>query len=154
MGGRAKGFNILVVGHNPVLRGFAAAALASAGYGIHEAEDSWQAFALCESLERPLHLLVAEVCPGRDMGGVELYRHLRVLRPALKALYLSQVPSDPALRMELQAALDSYLSIPYSREGLLAKVSRLLVPGAAGSRKLWATRREDWAPAGESAPGT
>jgi CheY-like chemotaxis protein len=151
--GRAKSRNILVVGSDPTQRGFAAAVLASAGYGVHEAGDSWQAFAQCESLDRPLHLLVAEVCPGRGPGGVELFRHLRVLRPAMKALYLSNVPSDPALRMELQSALDSYLSIPFSREGLLAKAARLLEREGAGNRKLWAKGREDWAPAGEPAPG-
>lgn len=152
MGGKTKG-NILVVERNPAQRTFAAALLAAEGYWVAEAEDAWQAFSLCESLGRPLHLLAAEVGPGRDQGGVELYRHLHVLRPELKALYLASVPADPSLRLELETALDSYLSKPFTREALLDKVERLLSKGRGEVRQLSARRRTDWLPAEEPAPG-
>jgi CheY-like chemotaxis protein len=149
---KSKG-HILVVERNPAHRTFAAAVLVSAGYWVVEAEDPWQAFSLCESMERPLHLLAAEVSPGRDLGGVELFRHLSVLRPGLKVLYLSSVPADSALRVELQSALDSYLSKPFTREDLLAKVARLLSPEHIGKGRIWANGRADWRPTGEPAPG-
>lgn len=152
MGEKTKG-NILVVEQNPAQRTLAAALLSAEGYWVAEAEDAWQAFSLCESLGRPLHLLAAEVGPGRDQGGVELYRHLHVLRPGLKVLYLSSVPAELSLRLELQAALDSYLSKPFTREALLDKVARLLSYGRGEKRRMWTRRKTDWLPAEEPAPG-
>lgn len=145
--------NILVVERNPAQRTFAAATLTAAGYWVAEAEDSWQAFSLCESLARPLHLLAAEVSPGRDLGGVELYRHLQSLRPGMKVLYLSGVPADPALRSELQSALDAYLSKPFTGDVLLAKVGRLLDRSNETDGRLWAQSRVDWRAARSTAPG-
>lgn len=144
--------NILLVEKDAGIRGFAASVLAGDGYGVFETEDAFQAFTLSESLTPPLHLLAAEVTAGSDLGGVELSRHLQVLRPGLKVLYLSSVPADPALREELQGALDSYLSKPFTRESLLAKVAKLLAAGREDGKRLWKKPRMDWRPAAEPAP--
>lgn len=130
---RGKG-NIVLVERDPVLRAYVTLTLAREGYGVFECEDGYQAFLLSETLEQPLHLLLAEVVVGADISGVELSRHLQVLRPGLKVLYLSTVPSNPALRRELQSVLDSYLSKPFTGPELIAKVERLMLKGrAAGS---------------------
>jgi DNA-binding response OmpR family regulator len=159
--GRGKG-NILLVEREAELRAFISGILTDAGYVVFESADGYQAFLLSESLTQPLHLLLAEVDLGAEIGGVELSRHLQVLRPGLKVLFLSTVPANPELRRELQAMLDSYLSKPFTEAALLAKVDRMMEKGRAGgnaARGGSLTRMEqrvavikaDWKPAGEPA---
>jgi DNA-binding response OmpR family regulator len=122
---RGKG-NILLVEREHALRIAVRHALTGEGYNVFEAEDGHQAFLLSENLAQPMHLLVADVILDRGLNGVELSRHLRVLRPGLRVLYLSGVPANPALRLELQARLDSYLSKPFTDECLIGKVKALM----------------------------
>jgi DNA-binding response OmpR family regulator len=135
---RSQG-NILLVERDPRLRAFVSRVLTEAGYVVFECEDGYQAFLLSESLTQPVHLLIAEVDLGTEPGGVELSRHLQVLRPGLRVLFLSTVPSNSDLRRELQAMLDSYLSKPFSAADLLDKVraqmeKRRQNPGRKGNR--------------------
>ncbi len=135
---RSEG-NILLVERDPALRAFVSRTLTEAGYVVFESEDGYQAFLLSESLTQPVHLLVAEVDLGIDPGGVELSRHLQVLRPGLRVLFLSTVPTNPDLRRELQAMLDSYLSKPFTAGDLLDKVRAQMEkcranPGRKGNR--------------------
>jgi DNA-binding response OmpR family regulator len=123
---RGKG-NVLLVERDPELRASVTYILTRAGYAVFGCEDGYQAFLLSETLEQPLHLLLAEVLVGEDLSGVELARHLQVLRPGLCVLFLSTIPANPDLRRELQAMLDSYLSKPFTEETLLAKVEALMV---------------------------
>src|SRR5690606_16273428 len=125
--------NILLVEREPALRISIRHALIGEGYTVFEAEDGHQAFLLSENLIQPINLLVADVMLERGLNGVELSRHLRVLRPGLRVLYLSGVPANPSLRLELQARLDSYLPKPFTRAGRLGKVSRLMHRGPAAS---------------------
>lgn len=149
---RGKG-NILLVERDPILRESVSRTLTGEGYVVYACEDGFRAFVLCESLAQPLHLLLAEVLTGADMSGVEFSRNLKILRPGLRVLYLSAVPADPSLRMELQAALDSYLSKPFTARDLVGKVERLLaknpVRGVGAGRN--AEGRRDWLPVSESA---
>jgi DNA-binding response OmpR family regulator len=140
---RSQG-NILLVDKDPEVRREVMRLLAPAGYCVFAAEDGYQAFLLSESLDQPLHLLLAEVRVGADLSGVELARHLQVLRPGLLVLYLSTIPGNPELRRELQAALDTYLSKPFSGEALLAKVGTQMEKSRAQGRG--ATGREPSGP--------
>lgn len=127
---RGKG-NILLVEREAELRAFINRILTEAGYVVFECADGYQAFLLSEALTQPLHLLLAEVDLGIEPGGVELSRHLQVLRPGLRVLFLSTVPTNPALRRELQAMLDSYLSKPFSSLDLLGKVEAMMAKSRA-----------------------
>jgi DNA-binding response OmpR family regulator len=127
---RGKG-NILLVEREAELRAFINRVLTEAGYVVFECADGYQAFLLSEALKQPLHLLLAEVDLGIEPGGVELSRHLQVLRPGLRVLFLSAVPTHPGLRRELQAMLDSYLSKPFSSLDLLGKVEALMAKSRA-----------------------
>lgn len=161
---RGKG-NILLVEREAELRAFINRVLTEAGYVVFECADGYQAFLLSEALTQPLHLLLAEVDLGIEPGGVELSRHLQVLRPGLRVLFLSTVPTNPGLRKELQAMLDSYLSKPFSSQDLLAKVEALMAknranPGrkdgmdqriaVAAPKPAERPRRPDWRPAAGS----
>ncbi|HKP95982.1 MAG TPA: response regulator [Fibrobacteria bacterium] len=130
---RGKG-NILLVERDPELRAFIGLTLTREGYAVFETEDGYQAFLLSETLAQPLHLLLAEVLVGEGLSGVELARHLQVLRPGLSVLYLSTIPANPDLRRELQAMLDSYLSKPFTGEDLVAKVGILMEKSRAKAK--------------------
>lgn len=135
---RSKG-NIILVERDPSLRAFVGRTLMDAGYVVFESADGYQAFLLSESLTHTVHLLIAEVDLGIEPGGVELSRHLQVLRPGLRVLFLSSVPTNPDLRRELQAMLDSYLSKPFTAADLLEKVAAQMEkcranPGRKGNR--------------------
>ncbi|GEM_PF-2254867 len=164
---RNKG-NILLVERDAGLRATVGADLRAEGYSVFECADGYEAFLLSETLAQTLHLLVAEVDLGIDLGGVELSRHLQVLRPGLRVLFLSTVPANPDLRRELQAMLDSYLSKPFSSADLLAKVEAQMEkcranPGRKGGKmdqRIGVVKaknvveripREDWRPAIEPA---
>lgn len=146
-GARSKG-NILLVDRDPEVRDQVTRVLLPEGYSVFPAEDGYRAFVLSESLDRPLHLLLAEVRVGADLSGVELARHLQVLRPGLLVLYLSTVPGNPELRRELQAALDTYLSKPFPGDALLAKVGRLMEKSRAAARGGKSREAEAYAPGG------
>ena len=118
--------NVLLVERDPGTRASVNRVLTQAGYVVSACEDGYQAFLLSETLEQPLHLLIAEVRVGKDLSGVELARHLQVLRPGLRVLYLSTIPANPDLRRELQTVLDSYLSKPFEDGLLLAKAEALM----------------------------
>jgi DNA-binding response OmpR family regulator len=139
---RSKG-NILLVERDPEIRTFVSRTLALEGYTVFESEDGYQAFLLSETLDRPLHLLLAEVVVGADLSGVELARHLQILRPGLFALFLSTIPANPDLRKELQATLDSYLSKPFNAVDLLAKVAALMEKSRARARGEWKGRKTE-----------
>lgn len=140
--------NILLAEKDPVLRAVIRRALLGADYMVFEAEDGHQAFLLSETLALPLNLLLTDAVLDRHLSGVELSRHLRVLRPGLRVLYLSGVPADPALRRELESKLDSYLSKPFTAEGLLAKVEALLRAGVASAPEFPAAVRRGFAAKG------
>lgn len=123
--------NILLAEKDPVLRAAIRRALLRAEYAVFEAEDGHQAFLISETLSLPLNLLLTDAVLDRHLNGVELSRHLRILRPGLRVLYLSGVPADPSLRRELESKLDSYLSKPFTADGLLGKVETLLRKGMA-----------------------
>lgn len=151
---RGKG-NILLVERDPEIRAFVSRTLTREGYSVFECEDGYQAFLLSETLSQPLHLLLAEVFVGEDLSGVELARHLQVLRPGLCVLYLSTIPANPDLRRELQSMLDSYLSKPFGEEDLVSKVRALMEKSrtkAMGTGKGSAGSRQDWRPASLPVP--
>jgi DNA-binding response OmpR family regulator len=148
---RSKG-NILLVERDAALRALVGRTLTEAGYVVFESSDGYQAFLLSESLTQPVHLLVSEVDLGMEPGGVELSRHLQVLRPGLRVLFLSTVPTNPDLRRELQAMLDSYLSKPFTAADLLDKVAAQMEkcranPGRKGNRMEQGNRTEQRAAA-------
>lgn len=163
---RSKG-NILLVERDSGVRAFVSRILTEVGYVVFESADGFQAFLLSESLTQPIHLLVAEVDLGTEPGGVELSRHLQVLRPGLRVLFLSTVPANPDLRRELQAMLDSYLSKPFQAADLVRKVDAQMEkyrsnPGRKGNRmeqragavpagRETGLPREDWRPEAEPA---
>lgn len=118
--------NILLVDTDPGVRETASRILTLRGYVVFEARDGHDAYRLSENLGHPLHLLVTDVILDVHLNGFDLVRHLQVARPGLPALYLASVPSEEAVRLDLELSLDAFLSKPFDETRLVGKVEALL----------------------------
>lgn len=118
--------NILLVDTDPRVRESASRILTLGGYVVFEARDGHDAYRLSENLGHHLHLLVTDVILDLHLNGFDLARHLQVARPGLPALYLSSVPSEEAVRRDLELSMDAFLSKPFDEARLADKVDALL----------------------------
>jgi PAS domain S-box-containing protein len=116
---------ILLVEDEPAVRRLTRSILDRAGYTVLEASGGEEALARVSAGSRGIDLLVTDVVmPG--MGGPELARRARTVRPDLPILCMSGYSSDvQALRGE--AALETdFLPKPFSADNLLARVREIL----------------------------
>jgi two-component system, cell cycle sensor histidine kinase and response regulator CckA len=111
---------ILLVEDEPAVRQLFAQALMRAGYRVFEARNGQEAMTVFDQHGDTIDLLLTDLRMPY-MGGTELVQHLRARRSTLKLLCVSGYPS--AGDDELSAA---FLSKPFSREDLLAKVREVL----------------------------
>ena len=131
---RTKG-NILLVERDPELRAFVSRTLGMEGYTVFESEDGYQAFLLSETLERPLHILLAEVVVGADLSGVELALHMREHFPECKVLLISGQASvrDFSTAFLARSSAVRFAAKPVEPEKILEFVASCGRPGASGS---------------------
>jgi PAS domain S-box-containing protein len=98
--------------------------LESGGYIVLEAETSGQALEFAQKHQGPIHLLLTDVVmPG--MGGVELAREIRSIRPDIKVLYMSGYAPGAAGSEGLEEST-LFLQKPFTPEELLRSVRRVL----------------------------
>jgi DNA-binding response OmpR family regulator len=125
------GQTILIVDDEESIRTLVHRVLSEAGYKISVASDGPQAIDIASRLD-PLDLLVTDLMMPQ-MNGDELGRRLRLLRPALKVLYLTGF-SDQLFKEKVTLWEDeAYLDKPCSIKGLREAVS-LLLSGSVGAR--------------------
>jgi CheY-like chemotaxis protein len=113
---------ILLVEDDEQLRIVLATILRRRGYHVIDAQNAGEALLACETSTQSIELLLTDVAMPR-MTGPELAARLRVLRPAMKVVYmsghLSGMPVDPAPSSEL-------LEKPIAPDLLLARVREAL----------------------------
>jgi len=111
---------ILLVEDEPAVRQLFATALARAGYRVLEARNGQEALNVFDQHGESIDLLLTDMRMPY-MGGAELAQHLRARRRTLKLLCVSGYPNvrDSALTSD-------FLSKPFSRDDLLAKVREVL----------------------------
>ena len=120
-GGRPRGGEtILLVEDEPAVRQLFSQALVRAGYQVYEARNGQEAMKLFEQHADSIDLLLTDIRMPY-MGGTELAQQLRSRRRTLKLICVSGYPT--AGEEELDA---DFLSKPFSREDLLAKVREVL----------------------------
>ena len=105
--------------------------LASAGYRVLSATDGEVALKLAEQLAETIDLVVTDVVMPK-LGGPELVRHLRVVRPTIKVLYLTGYPADAFGPSGAPPKGDAVLNKPFTQITLRARVAEVLA-GAAGA---------------------
>ena len=116
---------ILLVEDEPELRKLAKRILSQHGYNVLAAADGREALRLAELYANPIDLLVTDVVMP-VMGGRELARQISALRPAIKVLFMSGYTDDAVMRHGVLSAETAFLQKPFTVEGLLAKVRKVL----------------------------
>jgi len=99
--------------------------LESAGYSVLEPEAPGQVLELAQTHPGPIHLLLTDVVmPG--MGGADLAREMRSVRPDIKVLYMSGYAPRAAGGGERLEESVPFLQKPFTSEDLLRSVRRVL----------------------------
>jgi CheY-like chemotaxis protein len=114
---------ILLVEDEAVLRKVCQVYLETKGYTVLEAGNAKEAMKICQSYDRPIHLLITDiVMPGS--GGLELAKSVLELRPALAVILMSGY-TDRSLDRE-GTDFGEFLQKPFSFDAL-ARTVRLLL---------------------------
>ena len=95
------------------------------GYRVLLAPDGKQAFALAEQHLDEINIVISDtIMPA--MGGLDLYRRLRTLRPGLKVVLMTGYADGMLQDSEIQAAGLQLLSKPFTRQTLARKLREVL----------------------------
>ncbi len=123
--GKTEG-TILLVEDEAGVRDVSTRLLEQAGYEVLVAQSGEEALELAAAA-KSLDLLVTDVVmPG--LSGREVADLLTKARPGLKVLFMSGYTEDAVVQRGVLAGEVALLEKPFTREGLLAAVRRVLVP--------------------------
>jgi CheY-like chemotaxis protein len=115
---------VLVVDDEAPIRQLERLILANDGYEVIEASGGAEAFDLLQD-GRALDLLIADLdMPG--VGGEEMVRRIRAMRPDLKVLYVTAHIDRLLDVRQMLCQGEAFLDKPFSPQGLLEAVSLLL----------------------------
>jgi CheY-like chemotaxis protein len=104
--------------------------LEAEGYRVLEARDAAQALELLRRHEGVLHLLLTDIVLPR-MNGPELAARARMVRPALRVVYMSAHLADPVVEEQVERQ-ETLLPKPFSSATLKSTVEKAL-----GERRQW-----------------
>jgi two-component system, cell cycle sensor histidine kinase and response regulator CckA len=123
---------VIVVDDEPHVRDFAAEVLREAGYHVLEAVSAAQALDLVRNGKGTISLVVTDLVMP-DMRGQELARLLADAYRGVKVLFISGFPWDPATADTRPGLQVDFLAKPFTVDGLVGKVRRLLASPRAGA---------------------
>jgi len=116
---------VLLVEDDESVRAVARSALLTQGYRVLEARSGDEAGRLVAEEARRIDLVVTDVVmPGMD--GPQLVSQLRVIRPALKALFISGYAERAVVQHGLVPTGSPFLEKPFTPEQLLREIRTLL----------------------------
>jgi two-component system cell cycle sensor histidine kinase/response regulator CckA len=125
---------IVVVDDEPLVRAMAARALEEAGYEVLPVDSGTAALELMERQGDGVRLVLTDVAMA-GVGGRELGRRLRDLRPTLPVLYMSGYPEDEVVRRGLLEGQHPFIQKPFTPATLAGTVRRLLDATARAGRQ-------------------
>jgi two-component system, cell cycle sensor histidine kinase and response regulator CckA len=114
---------ILVVEDADPIRKLVCTMLSQDGYQCLEARDGTEALQVVERAPE-LHLVLTDVVMPH-MGGAELARHLSVLRPEVRIIFMSGYTEDPIVR-HVEQISGIFLPKPFTASALSSKVREAL----------------------------
>jgi signal transduction histidine kinase len=117
--------SILLVEDEPQVRAVVRAMLTLSGYTVIEACDGAEAFSLCEQFDQPIDVMLTDVALP-IMSGPDLAKHVALLRPGLKVVYMSGYTEKASIQHGALGPEAAFLQKPFSVEDLLRKVRQVL----------------------------
>jgi PAS domain S-box-containing protein len=115
---RATGV-VLVTEDEDTIRALSRRILEREGYTVLEARDGREAIRIAAGYSSRIDLLVTDMVMP-NVGGSELFAHLRLLRPDLRVLFVSGYTDDDIVRRGLKDAASAFLQKPFSPRALAA----------------------------------
>jgi len=119
-----RGERILIIDDDPQLRDIARKMLTTLGYQVHTVQSGEEAVAFAGSHRVDLALIDMIMEPG--INGLETYRRLIAIRPAIKAIITSGFSKSDDVRTALELGAGGYLRKPYSIRQLGLLVAQVL----------------------------
>jgi PAS domain S-box-containing protein len=116
---------VLLVEDEEMVRNLARDFLQQAGHTVLEARHGSEAIRICEQYGASIHLIVTDVVMPQ-MGGIEMIRRIKTLRPQIKFLYVSGYTDDALIRQGVRTDEVSYLAKPFTGKELISKVGEIL----------------------------
>ncbi|MFN2637121.1 MAG: PAS domain S-box protein [Gemmatimonadaceae bacterium] len=119
---------ILLVEDEDAVRGLTSRILQRQGYRVLAAQHGREAMEIATKEEGVIHLVLTDiVMPGMDGRG--LVERLAGIRPSIKSLYMSGYTDDDIIRRGLVEPSKSFLQKPFTSDGLLQTVRKVLDEG-------------------------
>ncbi|WP_244574483.1 cell cycle histidine kinase CckA [Cohaesibacter sp. ES.047] len=116
---------ILLVEDEEAVRAFAARALASRGYTVHEAGSGAEALELIREIDEPIDLVVSDVVMP-EMDGPTMLGELRKIRPELKIIFMSGYAEEAFAKNLPENEEFGFLPKPFSLKQLATKIKEVL----------------------------
>jgi two-component system cell cycle sensor histidine kinase/response regulator CckA len=116
---------ILLVEDSESLRKLTCLLLKDCGYAVIETANGAEALAIAERETSPIQLLVTDVIMP-VMGGHELSKRLKAVRPELQVLYLSGYTDAAIVRNGVLEPGLALLQKPFTKKALVRKVREIL----------------------------
>ncbi len=117
---------ILIVEDEEMVRDLIFESLKIFGYDLIEAENGKKALQVCKKdSEKPIQLLITDVIMP-DMGGSELSKKLKKLKPKMKILFISAYTDNTIVQHGILEKGVAFLQKPFSPLALARKVREIL----------------------------
>src|SRR5262249_5236938 len=121
---------ILLVEDNAQVRQFTGAVLRQRGYSVLEAASGEEALSRTRQHLEGVDLVLTDVIMA-GMNGRELVEQLSLIRPGVKAVYMSGYTDDAILRHGVLTEGVAFLCKPFTGDELLRKVREGLDSGGS-----------------------
>lgn len=116
---------ILLVEDEESVRHMTADMLEFMGYSVLQAETPLTALSICENMEQEIDLLLTDVIMP-DMSGKEVYERIEMIRPGIKALFMSGYTADIIMRKSVLEEHMHFIQKPFDMDVLNAKIKSAL----------------------------
>jgi two-component system cell cycle sensor histidine kinase/response regulator CckA len=116
---------VLIAEDEPSVRTLTVRILLARGYKILEASNGREALDIAREYDGDIHLVITDVVmPG--MGGSELVAQLEMVRPGIKALFVSGYTDNAIVHHGILDSNVAFLQKPFTVESLACKVREVI----------------------------
>ena len=122
---RSRGETLLLVEPYAPARDSPGLMLETLGYRVLTAPTPREALQIAQAFDGAIDVLITDAIMP-EMDGVDLYEHIRVVRPAIRAIYLADRRQDGGSPARALTGDEHWLSKPYSQKELALRIRRVL----------------------------